>query len=128
MMVRKHIWVALTAMVVLLGCGCGHLGIGAASTDAKVITYEVEFADRSPGEADVTYTDSSGKNVTSHVTTPWTSGPINVLSGQSYRLSASAVDKGTNLYCGVHTDTGWNAGNSLRGGRCSYAYPDDVNK
>ncbi len=126
--VRSQYWVVATAMIVLVSSACGHLGIGASPKDAKVVTYEVEYADRSPGEADVTYTDSSGKCITSHVPTPWTSGAVAAQPGQSYRLQASAVDNGKNLYCGVHTDTGWNAGNSLRGGRCDYAFPDDIDK
>jgi hypothetical protein len=114
-------------VLIALVAGCGLLGSGGGSLDAREITYEVSYADLSAGEAEVTYTNAAGDPVTATVTTPWASEPIKVKDGQRYDLGVSASPRdGSNLVCGVHTDTGWNADNSRPGGECRYSFPDDA--
>lgn len=117
------------ALTPVLFAGCGTLGIGGRSPQsAASVTYEAKYAQASlTGEADVTYTAADGSTVTKKVAMPWQSEPIAVQSGRSYRLVATAPKVvGSSFYCGVHTDTRWNAGNSEPDGKCSYTFPDDV--
>jgi hypothetical protein len=45
----------------------------------------------------------------------------------TYQLSARTVEQeGSHVYCGVHTDNGWNLGDPAPGGECSFAFPDDI--
>lgn len=123
----KGLSIAAMAVVLASNGGCSLLARG--PKDAKSITFEVENADRSTGEADITYTGSGGQSVTTHVTTPWVSEQVDVQQNQTYRLEAVRTSTSdTNFYCGVHTDTGWTGGSSLRGGKCSYSYPGDIDK
>jgi hypothetical protein len=118
---------AFGLLLVLVGCGTGRVADG-GPTDAKSITYQVQYGDLSvKGEADVTYTDADGQSVTKHVPIPWKSDVIAVKSGQRYRIDATAPARNdTNFACGVDTDTGWTSGPSLTGGHCSFTYPDDA--
>jgi hypothetical protein len=117
----------VAALVLVAGCGTAGIG-GRAPKDAKSITYEAKYAKADlTGQAEVTYTASDGTTVTKTVSMPWESEAISVEAGRSYRLVASAprVD-GSSFYCGVHTDSRRNAGNSDPSGKCSYTFPDDV--
>ncbi len=115
------------SFVIALAAGCGLLGGGGGALDARELTYEVSYADLSAGEAEVTYTNAEGEPVTATVATPWRSEPIRVKDGQRYDLEVSASPReGSNIVCGVHTDTGWNADNSRPGGECRYSFPDDA--
>jgi hypothetical protein len=110
--------------------GCGRFGIGTSGpADAANFSFEVEYGNRSPGEAQVTYTTSDGQTVTTQVTTPWVSESIPVNKGQTYRLTASAPRRSdAALYCGAHLDTGWNSGNAIEGDNCSFTFPDDATR
>jgi hypothetical protein len=114
-------------LVAVLAAGLSGCGIGSGPLDASSIDYDVSYADRSPGEAYVVYTDADGRTVTTRVGIPWRSGAIEVRPGVRYQLSATARDAGVNLSCDIHTDTGWTAG-SASAERCQYVFPDDVRK
>jgi hypothetical protein len=96
--------------------------------DATSFTYEVAYGEPSiAGEAQVTYTNADGEDVTESVTMPWESESITVRDGQSYRIEASAEPRDDATFkCGVNTDNGWNLGNSDPIGECSYTFPDDL--
>jgi hypothetical protein len=96
--------------------------------DAKSFTYEVAYGEPSiSGQAEVTYTNAEGEDVTESVTMPWTSDSIAVRDGQSYRIEASAPARDDATFkCGINTDNGWNLGNSDPIGECSYTFPDDL--
>jgi len=112
--------VAVLVLVVAMACSRGPKA-------AASLMYEVSYADVSAGEADVSYTESDGITQTVHVNIPWSSGPVHVRAGQSYRLTATAPITGKYLSCDMHLDTGWTAGGSGPGD-CNYTFPDDVNK
>jgi hypothetical protein len=145
-MLRRGLLVVLLA-VVLAACGssteetttAGPGGPGGSVTsdsapedygprDAKSFTYEVAYGEPSIiGQAEVTYTNADGDDVTESVTMPWESESITVVEGQSYRIETSAAPRDDATFkCGVNTDNGWNLGNSDPIGECSYAFPDDL--
>lgn len=117
---------SLASCVLVAALAVAFSSCGGGPKDASSITYEVSYADSSAGEADISYTGSDGRAVTTRVAIPWASGPVSVREGQSYRLDATAPDVGKNLSCDIRPNTGWTAGNSLRNGRCNYTFPDDL--
>jgi hypothetical protein len=125
--VKRKLVRCVMVVVAAVLAGCGVLG-SSGPRDARSISYEVHYSDLSlRGEAEVTYTRSDGSVVSEVVATPWESGPVDVRSGVTYRLSARTVEqKGSHVYCGVHTDNGWNLGDPAPGGECSFAFPDDI--
>ena len=121
---------ALSAVLLAaLAIGSACASDPAAPADATSFAYTAEYGNRSPGEADVTYTAANGQTTTEHVTMPWTSETIHVIKGQSYHLDVEAPRRtDAALSCGVHVDSGWSAGQSMESDRCSYTFPDDLNR
>lgn len=56
---------------------------------------------------------ADGTETTESVSMPWTSDPIAVRAGQSYRIRAVS-------------ENGWNLGNSEPDGERTYTFPDDL--
>lgn len=108
--------------------GAAGCSLAGGPSEAGAITYEVHYARiDEAGTAEVAYTESDGTTVSTVVYLPWVSDEIDVRPGTSYRVQATTTPLGnSHFYCGVHTDSGWNAGESEPGGSCAYTYPDDV--
>jgi hypothetical protein len=113
----------LVGLSLATGCSTGPLS-------ADTLTYEAQYGDLSlAGPATVSYTEEDGRMVTEQVTMPWTSSPVVIESGRTYRLVVTAAPRAdAALNCGMHVDSGWNVGSSANEATCTYAYPDDVSE
>ncbi len=115
----------LLLLATALVCGsCGFLGGPGGPSHAHSIVYEARYADyRIHATGTVAYTAASGRAVSETVTLPWHSRRIPIRSGRSYRVTlAAAPAPGSNSYCGVETNNGWDLGNGPYGGNCGYTF------
>jgi hypothetical protein len=118
---------ALAGGAGVLLTACSLISGSKSIQDASSFVYEASYANTDiRGEADVSYTESSGNQTRKRVAIPWSSDDIQVTSGTRYVLTVDAPARDdTHLQCGIRTNNGWTSGPSMSGGHCSYTFPDD---